>query len=191
LLISEEGEQLGVLPVEVALGRAEESGLDLVEVAPNARPPVCRIMDYGKYKYEAQKKKKQGKKHSGGGLKEVKLRPRTDEHDLVFKLNNARKFLMAGNKVKVTLMFRGREMVHREVGYEKLNEVVKLLEGIATVESPPKMEGRFLSMMLVPDAAGIALLKRSEKAAGTATEEGTEEASSEEVEATFDEASPD
>ena len=148
-----------------AIQRAEDVGLDLVEVAPNSRPPVCRIMDYGKFKYEAQKKKKQSKGKSGG-LKEVKLRPRTDDHDLHFKVHNARKFLMAGNKVKITLMYRGREMVHRELGYEKLKEVQGLLADISTVESHPRMEGRFLSTMLAPNAAGIAEVKKAELEAG-------------------------
>ncbi len=169
MLIADDGEQLGVMTPDDALARAEEVGMDLVEVAPNSRPPVCRIMDYGKYKYEAQKKKKQSKGKSTS-LKEVKLRPRTDEHDLTFKVNNARKFLMAGNKLKVTLMFRGREMVHRELGYERLKQVVKLLEDISAVESHPRMEGRFLSMMLVPNAAGIAEAKKAEAAADAAME---------------------
>jgi translation initiation factor IF-3 len=164
---------------EDAILKAEDVGLDLVEVAPNSRPPVCRIMDYGKYKYEAQKKKKQSKGKSGG-LKEVKLRPRTDDHDLHFKVNNARKFLMAGNKVKITLMYRGREMVHRELGYEKLKEVQGYLASISTVESHPRMEGRFLSMMLAPNAAGIAELKKAELEAGVSAE-ATEEVVSETV----------
>jgi translation initiation factor IF-3 len=155
---------------EEAILKAEDVGLDLVEVAPNSRPPVCRIMDYGKFKYEAQKKKKQSKGKSGG-LKEVKLRPRTDDHDLLFKVHNARKFLVAGNKVKITLMYRGREMVHRELGWEKLKEVQKLLQDISTIESNPRMEGRFLSMMLAPNAAGIAeAAKKAELEAGTETE---------------------
>jgi translation initiation factor IF-3 len=162
---------------EDAIQRAEDVGLDLVEVAPNSRPPVCRIMDYGKYKYEAQKKKKQSKGKSGG-LKEVKLRPRTDDHDLHFKVNNARKFLMAGNKVKITLMYRGREMVHRELGYEKLKEVQGHLANISSVESHPRMEGRFLSMMLAPNAAGIAEVKKAELEEGAA-EEATEKVVSE------------
>ena len=114
-VIGDEGEQLGVMTPGDALVRAEEVGLDLVEVAPGARPPVCRIMDYGRYKYEQKKKAGKGRGHAAS-LKEVKLRPRTDQHDLDFKLRNARRFLMDGDKVKVTVMYRGREMVHRGHG---------------------------------------------------------------------------
>jgi len=144
-----------------ALQQARDVGLDLVEVAPNSRPPVCRIMDYGRYKYE-QKKKTKGKQGHAATLKEVKLRPGTDMHDLEFKLNNARRFLMEGDKVKVTVMFRGREMVHRDRGRDQLETVIKLLGGIAKVENPPRMEGRFLSMILVPDREGIAEAKKHE-----------------------------
>ena len=110
-MIGSGGEQLGVMAPEDAVRRAEEEGLDLVEVAPNSNPPVCRIMDYGRYKYEQKKKSGKSKGHAAS-LKEVKLRPRTDQHDLDFKLRNARRFLMEGDKVKVTVMFRGREIVH-------------------------------------------------------------------------------
>ena len=113
-------------------------------------------MDYGRYKYEQKKKANKGKaKSHSASLKEVKLRPRTDEHDLGFKLRNARKFLMEGDKLKVTLMFRGREMVHRHIGYEQLDVVKERLADIAKVENPPRMEGRFLSMILVPDREAI------------------------------------
>jgi translation initiation factor IF-3 len=149
-VIGDDGEQLGVLTPEDAILRAENVGLDLVEVAPAARPPVCRIMDYGKYKYEQKKKAGKGKGHAAS-LKEVKLRPRTDQHDLDFKLKNARRFLMDGDKVKVTVMYRGREMVHRDIGRKQLDKVVELLGPIAAVENPPRMEGRFLSMILVPN----------------------------------------
>jgi len=155
-VIGADGEPIGVMTPEDALQRAIEEGLDLVEVAPNAQPPVCRIMDYGRYKYEQKKKANKGKaKSHSASLKEVKLRPRTDEHDLGFKLRNARKFLMEGDKVKVTLMFRGREMVHRHLGYEQLDVVKERLADIAKVENPPRMEGRFLSMILVPDREAI------------------------------------
>ncbi len=158
-VIGADGEQLGVMSPEEALAIAREGGLDLVEVAANSRPPVCRIMDYGKYKYE-QKKKNASKKSHSATLKEVKLRPGTDQHDLNFKLNNARKFLMEGDKVKVTVMFRGREMVHTYRGREQLNEVVKQLGPIAKVESLPRMEGRFMSMILVADREAVAEAKR-------------------------------
>jgi len=153
-VIGDDGEQLGVMTPEDAITRAEAVGLDLVEVAPAAKPPVCRIMDYGKYKYEQKKKAGKGKGHAAS-LKEVKLRPRTDQHDLDFKLKNARRFLMDGDKVKVTVMYRGREMVHREIGRKQLDLVVELLGPIAAVENPPRMEGRFLSMILVPNREAI------------------------------------
>jgi len=158
-VIGADGEQLGVMTPEDALVVAREDGLDLVEVAANSRPPVCRIMDYGKYKYE-QKKKSASKKSHSATLKEVKLRPGTDQHDLNFKLNNARKFLMEGDKVKVTVMFRGREMVHTSRGRKQLDEVRKQLGAIAKMESAPRMEGRFMSMILVADREAVAEAKR-------------------------------
>ena len=168
-VIGADGEQLGVMPPEAALDIAREDGLDLVEVAANSRPPVCRIMDYGKFKYE-QKKKGANKKTQSASLKEVKLRPGTDQHDLNFKLGNARKFLMAGDKVKVTVMFRGREMVHTYRGREQLNTVIEQLGPIAKVESTPRMEGRFMSMILVADREAVAEAKRAEEAGEGATE---------------------
>lgn len=173
---------------EDALSQAREVGLDLVEVAPNSVPPVCRIMDYGRYKYEQKKKAGKSKGHSAS-LKEIKLRPRTDQHDLEFKLKNARKFLIEGDKVKVTVMFRGREIVHRELGRRQLDVVTKLLGNLASVENPPRMEGRFLSMILVPNREGVAEAKRAEEdeenltsAETVATDEGAE--AGEKVEAT-------
>jgi len=163
-VIGDEGEQLGVMTPEVALERADEVGLDLVEVAPGSRPPVCRIMDYGRYKYEQKKKAGKGRGHAAS-LKEVKLRPRTDQHDLDFKLKNARRFLMDGDKVKVTVMYRGREMVHRQLGREQLDKVVELLGPLAAVENPPRMEGRFLSMILVPNREAVEAEKRAQAAA--------------------------
>jgi len=164
-LIGAEGEQLGVMSPDEARARAEEEGFDLVEVAPNAKPPVCRIMDYGKYKYE-QKKKAQAGKAKGKGraaaLKEIKMRPNTDEHDLDTKLRNARKFLMEGDKLKITVMFRGREMAHRNVGYAKLDQVRDLLAEPAKVENAPQMSGRFLSMIMVPDREGIEAARKEE-----------------------------
>jgi len=176
-VIGEEGEQLGVMTPEVAIQRAEEAGLDLVEVAPGSRPPVCRIMDYGRYKYEQKKKAGKGKGHAAS-LKEVKLRPRTDQHDLDFKLKNARRFLMDGDKVKVTVMYRGREMVHRELGRKQLDRVVELLGPIAAVENPPRMEGRLLSMILVPNREAVEAAKK-EEATNEAAEHATVETASE------------
>ena len=174
-VIGAEGEQLGVMTPEDAIHQAEEVGLDLVEVAPGSRPPVCRIMDYGRYKYEQKKKAGKGRGHAAS-LKEVKLRPRTDQHDLDFKLRNARRFLMDGDKVKVTVMYRGRELVHRGLGRRQLDKVVDLLGPIATVENPPRMEGRFLSMVLVPNREAVEQARREELAA-RAAEEQTEEQS--------------
>ena len=171
-VIGAEGEQLGVMAPEEALRQADEAGLDLVEVAPGARPPVCRIMDYGRYKYEQKKKAGKGRGHAAS-LKEVKLRPRTDQHDLDFKLRNARRFLMDGDKVKVTVMYRGREMVHRGLGRQQLDKVVNLLGPIATVENPPRMEGRFLSMVLVPNREAVEQARREELAAKAAEEQST------------------
>lgn len=162
-VIGSDGEQLGVMTPEAAIVRAEDEGYDLVEVAPGSRPPVCRIMDYGKYKYEQKKKLGKSKGHAAA-LKEVKLRPRTDDHDLEFKLKNARRFLLDGDKVKVTVMYRGREMVHRGLGRKQLDLVAKQLEDMATVENPPRMEGRFLSMILVPNREAVAEILRKQTA---------------------------
>jgi translation initiation factor IF-3 len=166
LVIGAEGEQLGVMTPEAAIAKAQEVGLDLVEVAPNARPPVCRIMDYGKYKYEQKKKTAAGKAKGKGRtaqLKEIKMRPATDEHDLQFKLKNARRFLIDGDKVKVTVMFRGRELAHRKAGYDKLDHVRAVLGDLVTVESTPQMLGRFLSMTLVPNREVAEAARRAEE----------------------------
>ena len=161
-MIGADSEQLGVMTPEEALVLAREEGLDLVEVAATSRPPVCRIMDYGRYKYE-QKKKKSSKQAHSAALKEVKMRPGTDLHDLNFKLNNVRRFLMDGDKVKVTVMFRGREMVHTSRGRAQLQEVIKQLGPIAKLENPPRMEGRFMSMILIGDRDAVAEAKRNEE----------------------------
>ncbi len=188
-MIGADGEQLGVMTPEQGITQAQEVGLDLVEVAPNSRPPVCRIMDYGRYKYE-QKKKRSGAQKKGhtATLKEVKLRPGTDMHDLEFKLNNARRFLMDGDKVKVTVMFRGREMVHRNRGMDQLRNVRDLLGAMAKVENPPRMEGRFLSMIMVPDREGIAEAKR--KVAAETAADAAEAAAEIAADAAEAEASP-
>ena len=166
-MIGSGGEQLGVMAPEDAVRRAEEEGLDLVEVAPNSNPPVCRIMDYGRYKYEQKKKSGKSKGHAAS-LKEVKLRPRTDQHDLDFKLRNARRFLMEGDKVKVTVMFRGREIVHTALGRQQLDKVKEMLGPLASVENPPRMEGRFLSMILVPNREAAEAARKAEEAAARA-----------------------
>ena len=163
-VIGSDGEQLGVMTAEDALTRAVDEGLDLVEVAPGSAPPVCRIMDYGRYKYEQKKKAGKGKGHAAS-LKEIKLRPRTDDHDLATKLKKVRRFLMEGDKVKVTVMYRGREMVHRQLGRQQLDRVTGMLGPVATVENPPRMEGRFLSMILVPNREGVAEARKKEEQA--------------------------
>jgi len=148
-VIASEGEQLGILSVRDAIAKAEEMGLDLVEVAPTAVPPVCRIMDFGKYKYELNKKAAESKKHQTViEVKEIKFRPRTDDHDIEFKLNNIKRFLAEGDKVKVTVMFRGREMAHPELGRAILDRVVQELQSIAVVEQSARMEGRNMFLML-------------------------------------------
>jgi len=179
--VDDDGSQLGVMTPYDAMLRAQERGLDLVEVAPGANPPVCRIMDYGRYKYELKKKAAVSKaKAHAAILKEVKLRPRTDDHDLDFKLKNARRFLIEGDKVKVTLMFRGREIVHTELGRVQMDKVRDLLADIAAVENPPRMEGRFLSMILVPNREAIAKLER-QRAAEAAKEAASQASSDDET----------
>jgi translation initiation factor IF-3 len=148
-VISSDGEQLGILDTREAIKKAEELGLDLVEVAPTAKPPVCRIMDFGKYKYELAKKAQESKKHQSViVVKEIKLRPRTDEHDINFKMNNIKRFLADGNKVKVTVMFRGREMAHTVHGKAVLDRIMNDLQNEAVIESPARMEGRNMTMLL-------------------------------------------
>ncbi len=150
-MIDPEGNQLGILPVEKALETAEELGLDLVEVAPMARPPVCRIMDYGKFRYEEQRKARDArKKQHRVDLKEVKLRPGIEDHDFDFKARHARRFLEEGNKVKVTMMFRGRQMAHPEIGREVLQRMVTEIADVGKVESAPTMEARSMTMVLAP-----------------------------------------
>lgn len=169
-MIGADGAQLGVMTPEAAIALAEEAGLDLVEVAAAASPPVCRIMDYGKYKYEEKKKKAAGKTKGSAELKELKLRPGTDDHDLSFKMKQARKFILEGDKVKVTVMFRGREMVHRENGYKQLDKVREIMGTLAATESMPRMEGRFLSMILVGNREEVAKQKKLEAEAAKAVQ---------------------
>ncbi|MCP4394638.1 MAG: translation initiation factor IF-3 [Alphaproteobacteria bacterium] len=153
-LISETGEQLGVVPTRDAIARAAEAKLDLVEVSPNAEPPVCKILDYGKYKYQLQKKKTEAKKKQKViHLKEIKLRPNIGEHDYQVKIKAAKKFLEQGDKVKFSLRFKGREMAHRDIGNELLQRFIVELEEIAKLELRPKYEGRQMIMILVPLAS--------------------------------------
>jgi translation initiation factor IF-3 len=150
-VISPEGEQLGILPIEEALTLARERELDLVEVAPNERPPVCRIMDYGKYKYQQAKRSQEAKKRQKVvQTKEVKMRPKTEEHDYQFKMRHARRFLEEGNKVKVTVLFRGREMDHIQRGQRILDRIITDCNDVSAVEQLPRMEGQTLSLILMP-----------------------------------------
>ena len=150
-VIDSKGEQLGVMPTQKAQSLADEEGLDLVEVSPTARPPVCRIMDYGKYKYEKSKRAKQSKKKQHVvHVKEVKLRPKTEEHDFEVKINHARRFVGKGHKVLVTMVFKGREAVHIDLGKELLVRFAKALEDCAKLEKEPAREGRNkMDMILV------------------------------------------
>ena len=148
-LISKDGEQLGIVPLKVALRQADEADVDLVEIAPNAKPPVCKIMDFGKYRYEQSKKRDEArKKQKQVQIKEIKFRPGTDEGDYQIKMRNIRRFLADGDKVKVTLRFRGREMAHQNLGAKLLQRVEEDLTEEAQVEQRPKMEGRQMVMMI-------------------------------------------
>lgn len=150
-MISPDGTQLGIMPIEQALQAAYDMHLDLVEVAPEARPPVCRIMDYGKYRYEQAKKAREAKKKQTIiELKEIKLRPKTEEHDFQFKARHAERFLKEGNKAKVTMMFRGREVIRMDRGKALLDRLVETLKDVAVVEQAPKIEGRNMTMILAP-----------------------------------------
>ncbi|MEZ7198778.1 MULTISPECIES: translation initiation factor IF-3 [Pseudodesulfovibrio] len=150
-VVDDDGEQLGVMATRDALDRAREKGLDLVEVAPNADPPVCKIMDYGKFKYQQQKKLQEAKKKQTViKIKEVKFRPKTDEHDYQTKLKQIVKFLEGGDRCKVTIFFRGREIVHKDRGLAMLERVVVDTQDLAKVESKPMSEGRTMTMMLAP-----------------------------------------
>jgi translation initiation factor IF-3 len=146
-LIGAEGKQVGIVPIARAQEMANESGLDLIEVAPMAKPPVCKIADYGKMLYEAAKKEKEAKKKQHTiAVKEVRMRPKTDDHDLEFKVKHARKFLEQKNRVKFSVFFRGREMDHIDLGQKLLDRVLLMLEDIAKIESEVKMEGRNLTL---------------------------------------------
>lgn len=151
-LIDPDGNQVGVVPVEEALESARQLDLDLVEVAPGARPPVCRIMDYGRYKYEQAKADREARKrHHVTQMKEIKMRPGIEEHDFDFKTRHIKRFLNERNKVKVTIMFRGREMAHTENGREVLDDVVEEIGDLATVEQAPRLEGRNMYLILAPN----------------------------------------
>ncbi len=146
-----DGQQIGIVPIQEALRRAQELDLDLVEVAPQADPPVCRIMDYGKYKYERDIRQKEArKKQARVEVKEIKFRPKIDPHDYETKKGHVERFLRAGARVKVTIMFRGREMAHTELGRRILDRLVEDLQGLAVVEAEPKQDGRNMVMVIAP-----------------------------------------
>ncbi len=150
-MVAEDGSNLGVLPTDQALKRAQEVGLDLVEVNPKGTPPVCKILDFGKYKYEEKKKAAEAKrKQTVVEVKEVKIRPKTDEHDLNVKIRAIRRFIEAGNKVKVVCRFRGREMMHPQVASGQLQEILKAIEDLVNVEQRPMMEQRTMAMLVSP-----------------------------------------
>jgi len=150
-VISSTGEQIGILDIREALNRAENEGFDLVEISPNAEPPVCKIIDYGKLKYKEQKSKKEAKKKQKTiEIKEIKMRPGIDKHDYNVKLKSLSKFIGSGNKVKISMRFRGREMEHQNLGFDLLNKLTDEVADFAKVEVPPKPEGRQILMVLVP-----------------------------------------
>lgn len=150
-VIDQDGEQLGILPIHQAMAVAQERDLDLVEVAPNARPPVCRIMDYGKFRYEQSKREREARrKQKVLTLKEVRMSPKIDTHDLQIKMRSAERFLKDGDKVKITVRFRGREIVHADMARQKLTELASELKNICIVERPPRLEGRHMIMILAP-----------------------------------------
>lgn len=155
-MIDESGQHVGLVPIDEALRRAEAASLDLVEVSSATRPFVCRIMDYGNFKYEQAKKQREAKrKQHTTDVKEIKVRPRISEHDYDFKMRAAKKFLLASDKVKYIMMFRGRERSHSEFGFKLLERIVEELKPIANVEFRPQAEGRNLIMVLAPDAVGV------------------------------------
>jgi len=161
-VIGPDGEQVGILGIREALAYAQERSLDLVEVSPTARPPVCRVMDFGKFKYEQNKKQQKARrKQHVQHLKEIKLRPKIEDHDYDFKVNNGRKFLGAHDKVKFTVTFRGRELAHTESGHRLMERVVKDLEDVGQVEIPARMEGRSLVLLMVPRQVGKPVEKKA------------------------------
>ncbi|MBT6379871.1 MAG: translation initiation factor IF-3, partial [Opitutales bacterium] len=176
-VVGPDGNQVGLMDTKEALAIAQEGGLDLVEVAGNARPPVCRIMDFGKYVYEQQKKAKDSK-GSSSKTKEVKFRPRVDVHDFMTKLRRAEQFLDKGNKVKLTLSFRGREMAHTEIGYDTIGRAIKDLDHMATADNTPRLVGRNINVMLSPLPAN----KRKPKYSNHASDEEEPEELDDDVE---------
>lgn len=164
-MITESGEQVGILTLREALAKAEEAGLDLVEISPMAKPPVAKIIDYGKFRYMQQKREKDSKKSQVQiKVKEIKLKPNIDTHDFETKLKHAREFLLKGNKVRITCMFRGREMLHLDLGEKVVNQFCQNLSDVAIIEAPPKLLGRAMSTTLAPSGKRTKpAIKRSEK----------------------------
>ena len=161
-VIDEEGQMLGVMTPSEGMKLAEERGLDLIEVAPTATPPTCKIMDFGKWKYEQKKKAHEARKNQTTiVIKELQLRPRTEQHDLDVKMRHARRFLEEGFKTKLNMRFRGRELVHQEIGQRLLEKVVAGLKDIAMVEVPPKMEGQQLFLLMAPDPVKIREIQKN------------------------------
>lgn len=153
-VISADGEQLGIMPIKEALAKAEELNVDLVEIAPNADPPVCKLIDYGKFLYQLEKKAKEAKKKQKiVEVKEFKIRPWIDQHDFSYRLDQMKNFLQEGNKVKITVKFKGRELMHTDMGFELTNKVVNELKDFCEVEKPAKMEGKNIVVVLTPKKA--------------------------------------
>jgi len=149
-LIAADGQQVGVVSIEEGLRKAKEAGLDLVEVAGEFDPPVCKILDYGKHKYRQKKRQHQGRQHRGSQIKEIRLHPKTSTHDVGYRVNHAREFLVEGYRVQVTVTFKGREMVHTQHGRDMIETFVSELQDVAKVEQMPKMEGRKMLVILMP-----------------------------------------
>lgn len=177
-VISDDGEMIGIMTVPEALKVAEAKGLDLIEVAPNANPPTCKVMDYGKYKYEQKKKEQQSKKNQVIiDVKELQLRPGTEQHDLETKLRHAKRFLEDGDKVKFNMRFKGREMAHQDIGRKLLERILEQLKGIGIVEVAPKNEGRQLFCLIAPDPAflkEVQARKKKEQAKQSESKESAE-----------------
>ncbi|MEZ4298140.1 MAG: translation initiation factor IF-3 [Polyangiaceae bacterium] len=175
-VVDDDGSMLGVVPTHEALRRAQERGLDLVEVNPKADPPVCKILDFGKYKYDEKKKAKEAKrKQTTVEIKEIKLRPKTDDHDLAFKARAARRFLEAGHKVKFTVRFRGREITHPEKAQEQLDWIVKQCEDLANIEVRPTMEQRTMTLLMAPKPAIMQKVAQARAAAEKARQKALSE----------------
>jgi translation initiation factor IF-3 len=179
-VVDDEGNQIGILPTSEALALAEEKGLDLVEVSPKARPPVCKIMDYGKYMYQMNKRAKEARKRQHvTHVKEIKMRPKIEPHDYDFKLRHAREFLAEGDKVKCTVIFRGRELAHKELGRRLMEKMIEDLSREANVESPIRAEGRTMAMVL----SAKAVIKDRERGRSDSAEDQDTQGSGEEVQA--------